>query len=289
MTPALRHIGLAVTLAAATAASLGLRALAAEPLQPAPSATPLREIGRVRSTFFCATLHQNVRLALHALVENDKIMGKGHDALEKMASDQVQRARASIPFDRSSVDRVVRELVHNVGEIEKQLDHSTRFPAIAQTDDERKALEIKAQLESVLNAQKDSINVLNGTVETDRLGQMQREGLSDLQSAIGPESAASPSAPGSTSDDDTGSYLAIAGLPALPQAGPDPRTLPASSLIGNTLYGKMAFVVAVEQARSAQAGRDAARTILTEWRACDPARAPPAATPSGQPSSKSSP
>ena len=258
---------------------------------PAPSPTPLREIGRVRATVPCSALNDHVRPALLAALSNLAAVDAGRKALDTAASDQVRRAKLSLRFDRIAVDKAVRAMSENLAKAHEQLD---AIPASVGADgaDGKAVAEAKASLEQILNEQNDEINVLHGTVETDRLGEMQHEGLSKIKSQLGtgPEAAPGPFSTnalfGNADDDEIMSYLGYAGLPGAPLDPLDTVALNPTGLIGNTVFGRMASAVAEEEAQTIAGVRDAERSMLPVWRSCSLNAKPP---PSPPPAERSAP
>jgi hypothetical protein len=254
-------LGAAFALAAAilASASPALRA-GADPILPYPTSpptlgptlapgtgeTPLKIIGRTRTSLFCTTLRQNVAPTLLALGKNDDIVAAGHRAFAKMSDDFVHAGTGiaidPLAHDRSYLDQLESALVHNVAVIDKLLADAKRFPSNPKSDDELAAAILKAQLETVEQHQKDVLNLISGTLETERLGQMQTE-LPEGLKAIVAQPSAVPTQLGSTA-------FSSAGLPRTADEPIEPRDLIDSSIAGKSIYGQVAGLIGVEQIRT---------------------------------------
>src|ERR1700682_200823 len=162
-------------------------ALASSPTprpSPAPAPAVLQEIGRVRSrTPLCSTLREAVAPSILALLKSDTVLAAGHQTFLTMGRHEIERSRGRLEMDRLQLDREVVAIVRNLQTVATLLGDAKRFPKVAATDDERRALAIKGQLEAVARAQNDALNVISGTLETDRLGQMQHDFPSKINAA----------------------------------------------------------------------------------------------------------
>ncbi len=200
-------------------------ALAVTP-SPAPSAAPvLQEIGRVRSrTPLCSTLREAVAPSILALLKSDAVFAAGHQTFVTMGKHQLERSRTQLEFDRIQLDHQVVAVVQNLKAVDTLLADTKRFPKVATTDDERRALAIKAQLQQVAKAQNSALNVISGTLETDRLGQMQHERPTKIEAAIGPENGHSNQPGTAATDPDLGpvSFLDSAGVAQSPNNNQSP-------------------------------------------------------------------
>ncbi|MEO6990917.1 MAG: hypothetical protein ABI346_08950 [Candidatus Baltobacteraceae bacterium] len=243
---------------------------------PLPTSTPLKEIGRVRASVTCTALRAIAAPTLVGLVKNDEVIGRGHQVVMKMRDDLKNNSSTALDLDRSYMETVVRALAHNLEIVDKLLGDSKRFPRFAKNDDERQALAMRDQLQAVSTSQMAALNVLDGQLETDLLGQMQTTpGLDTMKSVIGPETRNTP--PPSAATPGPPTYLSVAGLPSTdPQF--DPRTLGASGLLGNTAYDKFLSAIEVQQVRVDSNEHVASDTIVKLAPGCG-ARAVPAPSP----------
>ena len=157
---------------------------------PVPSASPLKTITTVKSGPICSTLTTTVLHAIQGLQINDKVIQSSKPVLADMAQawapdsvagekfDQLQAQWGNAPGGTHNVDnaglilagqhlyKVASGLVHNLQIIDNLLDDPQRFPADPKTDADREAALLKAQLQSVANQQRKSLNVLYGLADT---------------------------------------------------------------------------------------------------------------------------
>ncbi|HYZ17623.1 MAG TPA: hypothetical protein VE591_14525, partial [Candidatus Acidoferrum sp.] len=242
----------------ALAALVATTAVAAAQTAP-PS--PLPEIGRTRSKGFCSTVRDNVAPTLLGLMKTDEIIGAGHQAFAKMAHDQVARSGSALEMDRLYLSKVAISIAHNLTVVEKLLGDPARFPAKPTTDDEQFALEVKARLKDVANAQRTALNIIQGTIETDKLGQMQND-MGTL-----------PALTGKTSNSDYGaatSFLDVAGLPSYaPVSALDRRSLIASNTTaGKSAYGRLLTALEQQQGQIQRVEAPAGITVTAAAVAC---------------------
>ncbi len=197
----------------------------AVPPSPAPSPGVLLEIGRVRSrTPLCSTLRDAVAPSILALLNSDAVFSAGNKTFVTMGKHELERSRGQLELDRLQLDRQVVAVVKNLQAVDALLNDTTRFPKVATTDDERRALAIKAQLLKIAKAQNEALNVISGTLETDRLGQMQHERPTKIEAAIGPENGHSNQPGTAATDPDLGpvSFLDSAGVAQSPNNNQSP-------------------------------------------------------------------
>ncbi len=193
------------------------------------SPSPLPEIGRTRSKGFCTTVRDNVAPTLLGLMKTDDIIGAGHQAFAKMAHDQVARSGPALEMDRLYLSKVAISIAHNLKVVDKLLADPARFPAKATTDDEQFALEVKARLADVAKAQRSALDIINGTIETDKLGQMQTEFPTQ------------PATTQNTTTSDYGAPTSFLDVSGLPSYAPIPVLDRRPLLAGNTAAGKGAY------------------------------------------------
>jgi hypothetical protein len=255
-------------------------ALAASP-SPMPAATPLREIGRVRSRALCTTLRENVAPTLAKLIEGDARIVAGRSTFVKMGQDVVLKDHGHMELDRIALGTTVTVLARSIIAADTLLSDAKRFPANPQTDDERDAAAMKTQLQSVVNEQKHVLNLFSGLLETDLMGQMRYDLPAPIRRAVAPTGTKPP--------DDTSevvSFLDVAGIPN----GPANKTVADGvaaatmqhGLFGRTIYDTFAGEVARHQERVAKIELSASDTVNVALADCrsNPA---PAASPTPSP------
>jgi len=178
--------------AIATLSILLLGAGVAEP-SPAPSPTPaLKEIIHVRSSPLCTTVQTNVLFSIEGLNADDHIVNASKPVLVNMgkafardsiaAGNHIEAENGKDPWmtvpggihdtdpvlvlNNNRLKNLVGNIVHNLAIIDSVLNDPTRFPAVAKTADDQKALQLKAELQAVADQQRRNLNVLNGLADT---------------------------------------------------------------------------------------------------------------------------
>ena len=241
------------------AVALALFALAASPepsVVPAPSSAPLREIGRVRSRALCTALRENVAPTLAKLIEGDARIVAGRSTFVLMGRHQVLKENARMEFDRIALGNTVIALARSVNAADTLLSDKRRFPDHSNTDDERDAAAMKAQLQAVVDEQRHALNLLGNVLETDLLGQMQHDLPTAINAATareGPQPSPDPNA--------GGSYLEVAGV------FNDPSTT-HRGLFGGTLYDDFAFQVGTMQKKIGTIERFASDAVTVATADC---------------------
>jgi hypothetical protein len=152
--------------------------------QPSPSATPPKEIIRVRSTPFCQVFRQNIFRAVEGLRINDAVIDHGRSVLSKWAYDSVVDQKrnsrigggsvggGSIDMDGYKLGQIAFEAAQNLVRVYGLLNDPVLFPKDPQTDADRDLAVMKARLEAVADAQERSLNIINGTYETAALNDL---------------------------------------------------------------------------------------------------------------------
>jgi hypothetical protein len=241
---------------------------------PATAPSPLPEIGRVRSKGFCTTVRDNVAPSLLGVMKTDDLIGAGHRALAKMADDATNSSSQGVDLDRVYLDKVATSMAHNLRVVDALLADKKRFPDKATTDDDRFAQEVRVQLAAVAAEQHRTLDVLEGTLETDRMGQMRADIDTGMASSVSNQQGQPP-----LTNDVRTSFLDSAGLPDM---APVPVLSERSRLTTGKAPGQRPFdrvkaVIEQQQARIAHAETIAAPTITAAAYACHDDR--PASSP----------
>jgi hypothetical protein len=228
---------------------------------PAASLGPLKEIGRVRSSPVCSTLHELVGPAIGNVLSVDQTIALGRPILERYAHDvYVLGASASAEMDLMRLENTIGPLVHNLLAAQALLGDPRQFPKQAQNDDERLLLESRDRLKAITKEQQGALNYLNGMLQTAQLGELQRAGADDgLAFAI-------PDRPTPKTGSGTADTL-DAGVAHSPREQADLDFSGATGLGYNPVKAVVADVRAA-QTRIARGETDAAASILALARNC---------------------
>ena len=155
----------------------------------APSPAPLKTIITVHSSALCSTLGGPVFYLVGGLQANDRVIDGSKPLLlsmgqelvpDNIAADQLDKEEKAIGIgaggthntnpallmDNQHLYQAVSEIVHNLAAIDAVLNDPTKFPAVAKTDDDKAALQLKAKLQAVADAQRKNLNMLSGLEET---------------------------------------------------------------------------------------------------------------------------
>jgi hypothetical protein len=242
-----------------------------------PSALPLPEIGRTHSKGLCTTVRDRIAPTVLGLMKTDELIGAGHRALLKSGQDQIQPSgtvtNGALELDYVYLERVVQAMAHNLQVIKLALSDATAFPRKAVTDDDRYALLLKAQLQDAADRQNDTLNRINGVLESQGLITVRRDISTSMQSSAGPVNPIGSSGAGffDTSALPGSGPLALSGISAIPPSG----------TAGHTIWNELAHDVEVEQMRIAHAEQTLTPTVVAIAVACrDESASPaPSATP----------
>jgi hypothetical protein len=165
--------------------TLTLFALIVAATVPSPTASPLKEIYHAKSTPFCTVFRENVFYAVQGLRINDAVFVEGKRILDSLARDAVSDPGGgamnsgkpkrgatfgnSAQLDRYRSGQAAHAVADNLTKIYQLLSDTDRFPADPQTDAERDLALMKKRLLAVADAQERSLNILEGTYESDSL------------------------------------------------------------------------------------------------------------------------
>jgi hypothetical protein len=244
---------------------------------PAPGPTTLPEIGRTHSKGFCSTVRDNVAPSLLGLMKTDELIGASHRAVLKMAHDD--GSKDAMDIDRIYAGKVVVAMAHNLGVIKKLLGDERRFPKTASSDDDRFALLLKAQLQAAADRQRIALDHVNGILETTAMTDMRKDVSTQMAGSVSLNRAAS-SNDLSTKSNGADEFLGASSVPGSGPGGMFEHVTPRTSMVGITIWDKLAADVEVQQARIATAERTLTPTVIAAAAACRDAPSPaPSAAP----------
>ncbi len=262
--------------------------LIADAPAPSPSATPpLKTIIRVHSTPLCAAIASNVLYVIGGLQANDRLVESSKPLLLETGKDYIPTSEVGQSFGKRSarfggahdpspalildtehLNKVVSAIVRNLAMIDAALRDPTRFPAEAKTDDERKELVLKSQLEAVADQQRKTLNTLYGLSDTLSLQQLVAKG-DGLQGATNEGNAKVAQSDQDVSFQDVLSAASRGrGAPVDPTVDQDPAISQAPTDLTNNPMARFYLGVAAEQKTTASAENQLTQTVVTTAATC---------------------
>lgn len=166
---------------------------------PTPAPTPnYPEIYRTMSRPLCSALATKIQPAVAMMIQNDAVIAKS----PPLFSDYIKLSSAGSDSGRDMsvyrLNQLVTPLVQNSLAIQKLLEDPSVFPATPHSDDDARLIDLKTKMLKALAAQQASLDIINGFVETQQLGEMQHEGFGYMHAITGQNNMTpgQPSAPG---------------------------------------------------------------------------------------------
>jgi hypothetical protein len=141
----------------------------------------------------CSTLQTKIRPALGMMIQNDQTIAKSPAYFQEYIKQAQVQSDEGQNIAVLRLENLVTPLVDNTLAIQKMLEDPSTFPRVAQTDDDKRLLDIKQKMLKALAAQQAAIDIINGFVDTQQLSQMQHEGFGYLSSITsGPSGQGDP-------------------------------------------------------------------------------------------------
>lgn len=169
--------------AALAIASVSVASAAATPT-PAPAAagTPPPEIYHGVSRPLCSALQTKIRPAIGMMLQNDQTIAQSPPLFKDYISGQSSGSSSRSDFAVFKLNQLVTPLVNNILAIQKLLEDPTIFPPNPSTDDDKRLAKLKSQMFTALADQQAALDIINGFVDTQQLGDMQHEGFGYISS-----------------------------------------------------------------------------------------------------------
>jgi hypothetical protein len=191
---------------------------------PAPTASPLKTIIRIQTSPLCTTIRQNVVHILDGLQANDGLVNGSKPVLLRMGTELqpigvhgqmadtsgthlngissepggVHNTNPALELDNQRLKQLANELQHNLAIIENALADPTKFPTQTTSDDQSAMQQLKAQLQTVANQQKNNLSVISGLTDTFSMQDLIAKGDGTqgvLNSPLGGTGLAAPACP----------------------------------------------------------------------------------------------
>jgi len=248
-------------------------AIAATPT-PKP---PYPEIAHVVSNRFCGALRTNVGPAIKAMLDNDQMIAQSKPLFTQYNKYVGTGSLGMRDLTLVRMENLVGPLVKNLADSEKYLQDPLIFPDPPTNAEEAQLLDIRNKLEQVTAAQEESLDVINGFVATEQLGQVQHEGFDQANAINGDTNGMIPKPTADPMTHDT----SIAGLPPNPYYI-DPATVPGLS-VGTNRYTHVLDGLQWTRDQATTHEAVAAKAVIDSLRLCNASHAQPSPSPSSKP------
>jgi hypothetical protein len=188
---------------------LAVQGLTASPL-PAPSGTSYPIIYRVVSRPLCAELHQKIRPAIGMMLQNDATIKRGVPLFSQFNRDSLNGVNGSSDSSATSggagtlndaqnitilrMENLVSPIAKNIIAIQTLLDSPELMTGTGSPADDERLQPIREKLLKALATQSASLDIINGFVQTQQMGDLQHAGEEYINEMNGPNtsSAATP-------------------------------------------------------------------------------------------------
>ena len=193
-------------LAGAVLACSSLLLVGADPVpKPAASGTPPPEIYHVITTPLCARLHEKIRPAIALILENDKIIAKGGPLFKQYGKaafsapsqdnsgtngapgsyDSINVNSPATNMALQSMSYLVSPIAQNLIATQKMLTDGALDQTTGNKADDDQLAKIKASLLETEAFQSASLDLINGFVQTQQMGNLQHAGETYLNAING--------------------------------------------------------------------------------------------------------
>ncbi|MBV9028511.1 MAG: hypothetical protein JO311_07810 [Candidatus Eremiobacteraeota bacterium] len=162
---------------------------------PSPSATPPPEIYRTLSRPMCTELNHHILPAIAMMLQNDRDVAKSRPIFKSYLETAFKNGRGagdttdwSSPGRAMALERMemlVTPLAQNTIAIQKLLENSSLAHPSGVPEDDAKLSAVRDAMLKVLGAQSASLDLINGFVTTQQLGDMQHAGEENLSAIQG--------------------------------------------------------------------------------------------------------
>jgi hypothetical protein len=245
------------------------------PPLPEATAPPLKEIGHVVSTPFCAMLSEKARPAIAGLMLNDGLTDYAGPVIARYYRDEYANNSTAADFDIIRLRDVAMHIAHNLLTVDAILATVPKPTSATPTAAERATEDLRAKLNAVQDAQRETLNVVSGLAETEAMSEFQKR-PNPLQGAVDGDM-------GQTGASTNNVHLpeGWAGLAPTAADNGDPRVLLKGMMLGAN--ATTPYMDALSSSRSKVRLREgtASDAILKMAASCNPAQASPA--PSSKP------
>lgn len=152
---------------------------------PIPTAPSLPTIYHSMTRPLCSSLQDRIKPALGMMIENDRTIAKSKPYFQDYIQRSFDQSGAGQNMAVMHLESLVTPLVKNTLAVQKLLEDPSVFPAVARSADDQRLLDIKVKMLRALAAQEAALDIINGFVTTQQLGQMQHEGFGYISAITG--------------------------------------------------------------------------------------------------------
>lgn len=246
---------------------------------PAPAGTPPPEIEHTYTRPVCSALKTVVAPAIGMLQQNDATIAATPNIFKAYVAGQSNGSGPQQSLAVLRLENTVTPLSNNILAIQKLLANADIFPPNPQTDDDRRKLQLKQQLEESLAQQQAALDIINGFVTTQQMGALQHAGEGYIRAFAQPDQ-------GSRKSDALAPLLGPSADPTKPQPFDDvlinaglptnPYEMDLTKIPGLTLgynpVGKLKEGVEYTQTQGKEKEATLAKTVIETVKLCSPAR-----------------
>ena len=165
---------------------------------PTPQATLPPQIYHTVSRPLCSALKTQIQPALALMMQSDATIAKAPSYFNDYIRSSTAESDAGRDMAVTRLGDLVGPLAQNTLAVVKLLEDPAIFPDTAHGGDDEQMLDIKDKMLHALATQQASLDIINGFVQTQQLGEMQHEGFGYLGAASAspaPISSSEPLAP----------------------------------------------------------------------------------------------
>jgi hypothetical protein len=233
-----------------TLSSLSLAGVAPTP-KPSAGGTPPPEIYHVVTTPLCARLHERIRPAVALILENDQVIAKSPALFKKYSvavfgapsqdnsngngapssNDSINVSSPATNMALQQMSYLVSPIAQNIIAAQKILTDGELEKPTGNTNDDRQLAKLKTSLMETIAFQSASLDLINGFVATQQMGELQHAGETYLSAIAGTNTSTqlvTPATPSALQDPNS------PGLPPSPYMV-DPLAIPGLQVGYNPL------------------------------------------------------
>ncbi|MGR4064516.1 MAG: hypothetical protein ACLQPV_03620 [Vulcanimicrobiaceae bacterium] len=240
-----------------------------------PSTSPLPVIARTVSRRVCSALRTHIGPAIGMMIQNDENIAKGVPLFAQYNTANGEKSDPARNIALLRMENLVSPLANNSIAIQQALNDPALFPPAARNPDDETLLAMRDKLLQAWASQNLSLDIINGFVATQQMGDLQHADEGMLSQMSAPDTTKGNNTPPTAnpllSDPNQ------AGLPADPYVI-NPATIPGLTL-GYNPVTRLAEGLKWTQAQTAERERTATQVVLQTTALCSAHAPAPTPTP----------